>query len=47
MQVSVIIMFHTAGSSGGDTVHREKCSIDINEDEAERWTRKELVNEVE
>ena len=46
MKIPVVIMFYTAGKSGSDTTHREKCHVDFG-DEALLWSKKKLQEEVE
>ena len=45
MRIPSVIMFYTAGNSGTDAIHREKCHVDF-DDEALSLSKKKLEEEV-
>ena len=46
MRIPVIITFYTAGKSGSDTIHREKCRVNFDEDTLS-WSKKKLHEVIE
>ena len=46
MRIPVIIMFYTAGKCGSDTIHREKCHVNFDE-ESLLWSKKKLHEQIE
>ena len=46
IRIPVTITFYTAGKSGSDTIHREKCRVNFDEDTLS-WSKKKLHEVIE